>query len=85
MFVPLMASRLMLSLKKAAAEPRGAWSVATMTTFGPGKPLGGGTLAFASQTLSESCESSAPPNEENMELEFVPGLFRNRGSRQQLS
>ena len=80
-----MATRLMLSLKKAAAEPKGAWSVATMTNFSVGWPPRDGTLEFASQTFDGSGKSSAPPNGENMELESGPGLFRNRGSQGQLS
>ena len=85
MFVPLMASRLMLSLKKAAAEPTGAWSVATMTTFSMEWSPKDGTPDFASQTFGGSREISAPPNEGGMELESGPGLFRNRGSLQQVS
>jgi hypothetical protein len=79
MFIPIMASRLMLSLKKAAAEPTGAWSVTTMSNFSLGRPPGDGTLYFASPTLDT--EISAPPDEEGMELDSVPELPRNRGSR----
>lgn len=79
MLVPLMASRLMLSLKKVAAEPTGAWPVATMTTLSVERPPTDATPDFTSQKLGGSCEISAPPNEEDIELASGPGLFWNHG------
>jgi hypothetical protein len=73
-----MATHLMLSLKKAAAEPMGSWSVATMTDVNTG------TLHFTPQMLGAQREASTLSNEGDMELESVPSLLRNRGSQQQL-
>ena len=48
-----MASRLMLSLKKAAGEPREMWSLETMTN-----PGWSGTARFASRAPDELQEIS---------------------------
>lgn len=75
-----MASRLMLSLKKAAIEP--AWSLTTMTGLDRGMTLedGTGTIRFASRMLDGSQEileeTHALPNEGDIELEPMP---RNGG------
>ena len=47
--IPIMVSRLMLSLKKAAAEPTGLWSIATMESTNRGMRPEDGTLHFASK------------------------------------
>ena len=69
-FVPVMASRLMLSLKKAAIEPAGQWSLETMSNCGR---AGTQTIHFASRAFDMSHEIS---NGEDVELESIP---RNRG------
>lgn len=78
-FVPVMASRLMLSLKKAAAKPTVPWSLTTMTNSGKGKTPEIGTIRFASWTLSGSQEISgtlSPSNEGDVELESMPSNRR---------
>lgn len=74
-FVPMMASRLMLSLKKAAMEPFGQWSLSSMTD----RDRGGAdlvTIQFASRMINVSREvpepTTVPPNGGEMELEFIP-------------
>ena len=71
----MMASRLMLSLKKAAVEPFGEWSLSTLTGR-EGTTTGLVTIQFASRPLNASREApeptAVPPNEGEMELEFIP-------------
>ncbi|KAF9643257.1 hypothetical protein BDM02DRAFT_1545403 [Thelephora ganbajun] len=79
--LPIMASRLMLSLKKVATEPKGSWSLSTMTN--PGWRVSS-DLRFVSQTFGmphETPETPASPNEEDVELESMARLPRNRGSQ----
>ena len=83
MFLPIMASRLMLSLKKVATEQMGLWSLSTMGDLRRGRP-DRGTIQFASP-FGESYETSEtlpPSNEEEIELDSVPKLPRDRGSHQ---
>jgi len=78
MFLPIMTSRLMLSLKKVATEPMGMWSLSTM---GPGR----GTIHFASDVFDGSqgiSETLPPQNEEDVELDSVPRLSRDSGPQQ---
>ncbi|KAF9783518.1 hypothetical protein BJ322DRAFT_1110412 [Thelephora terrestris] len=73
-FVPIMASRLMLSLKKAANEPHGPWSVETMTDSGRATRRME-TIRFASRAFDEShrtSETLSSPNGEDIELESAP-------------
>ena len=80
-----MASRLMLSLKKAAAESTGPRFTTTMISPSEGRVPENGTLLFASQALDGPHETPETPtllNEEDIELEFTPGFPRNSGSRQ---
>lgn len=53
--VPLMASHLMLSLKKASLEQTGAWSLSTMTNLSRGLPTDV-TIRFASQVPGGTCD-----------------------------
>jgi len=79
--IPAMASRLMLSLKKAAVEPAGPWSLSTMsepvgvtarerrtTRFTLRMPYGSYGASVTS-TLSDTVD---------IELEYTPRLPRNR-------
>lgn len=69
-----MSTRLMVSLKKAAVEPVGPWSLAAMTDFGSGGSSGG-SLRFASRMFYVSrkiSETLVTPDEEAMELEPAP-------------
>lgn len=78
MFLPIMTSRLMLSLKKVATEPTGMWSLSTMARER-------GTIHFASYGFGVSHEISEtlpPPNEEGVELDSVSHLPRDSGSQQ---
>lgn len=70
-----MASRLMLSLKKTAAEPQGGWSLETMTGTHRG-PIG-----FAPQATGRSHEIPLTPSEVDIELDVVPSSSRNHGLR----
>ncbi|KAF9643583.1 hypothetical protein BDM02DRAFT_3123236 [Thelephora ganbajun] len=88
MFLPIMASRLMLSLKKAATEPNELWSFSTMANFDTERSPEDGTIRFVSRTFDvpfEISDTTTSPNGEDIELESIPRLPRNRGSRQQPS
>ena len=82
-FVPIMATHLMLSLKKAAAEPTGPWSIATMTDVSTGRPPDEAPR-FTSRIFGASRETSTPPNEGDVELDSLPSVLRNRRSQQQI-
>ncbi|KAF9648022.1 hypothetical protein BDM02DRAFT_2449903 [Thelephora ganbajun] len=74
--IPIMVSRLMLSLKRAAIEPTLPWSLATMTlsSHGTGTRPGVGTLHFVSRTFDVSHgipRTLTPPDEEDVELESM--------------
>ena len=72
---PIMASRLMLSLKKAAVEPRGPWSQATTPDFGRRGSPGDGTFCLVPPTLGGSYEHpEIPKNKEDIKLESMPRL-----------
>lgn len=78
-----MATRLMLSLKRAADAPTDAWSLSTMGDFGRGRPTDG-SLHFASQTFDASHqipEAFVASNGENIELESMPELPQDYVSR----
>ena len=65
--IPIMTSRLMLSLKEAAVEPTEPWSLSTMSDFNTGRD----GVNFASRRVSglgETVETSTLPNEEDMEF-----------------
>jgi len=69
--IPLMISRLLLSLKKASVGPTSAWSFSTNTIQGIS---GNGTARFAPQLVSgldDTLETPPSPNlvEEGLELE----------------
>jgi len=79
-FVPMMASRLMLSLKKAAIEPNVPWSLKTMSDSGRRTTLE--TIHFASWALDGSHEISGIPtlpSGRDIELESISRLPRDRG------
>ena len=71
MFLPIMACRLMLSLKKAASEPRGMWTL-TNKPGNEGGILTNESLRFvAARPLGASGEifdTLSPPNGEDVEL-----------------
>ena len=64
-----MASRLMLSLKKAAVEPTRPWSLETMTGCSTSTPSQVGTIRFAPRTFEVS-ETPFPQNEEDVDSEL---------------
>ncbi|KAF9642340.1 hypothetical protein BDM02DRAFT_3124642 [Thelephora ganbajun] len=75
MLVPVMASRLMLSLKKAGVQPKAMWSIPTMTDPSGGRSTEDGTIRFASQVpggLREISLTPAAQNEEGIELDAIP-------------
>lgn len=75
MLLPIMASRLMLSVKRATAEPAGLWSLSTMAESGREKPSESDTVQFVPQMFGVSCESPedpTPPNEAEIELDPLP-------------
>ena len=65
----------MLSLKKAAAEPFGEWSLSTMTNRDQGATKELVNIQFASRTPNVSRgvsePTTVPPDEGEMELEFI--------------
>ena len=79
-----MASRLMLSLWKAAAEPPPLRNTTTTTNPNRGRLQEDETDHPASQVLGphETGEASALPGGESIELECRPGYPRNHGSPQ---
>jgi len=82
-FVPAMASRLMLSLKKATVQPNKPWSLDTMTTVNQGTSTDGRTGYSAQRVrggLDETSPTPAVPNEEDIELGAVLRLPWNRDS-----
>ena len=77
--VPIMASRLMLSLKKATTGPDMSWSLRTMSETGGAAAFG--TIHFASCTIGgphEVSEAPTPPNAGDIELESIPRVPRDR-------
>lgn len=69
--IPVMASRLMLSLKKASVGPRGVWSLDTMTNAASGNLEEDGTIRFASRVPNRFREiqpNSSALDGENIEL-----------------
>lgn len=74
MLLPIIASRLMLSVKRAAVEPTGLWSLSTMGGSGRGGPAEDGTLRFASRIFGVSPEavSTSPSSEGDIELDSLP-------------
>lgn len=86
MFIPTMASRLMLSLKKASVEPKGPWYFSTMSSAGGRGSPESGNLGFTPQTSSGTREvretlGPLPSNEGVIELDFVLPLSQHRESR----
>ena len=83
LLLPVLTSRMMLSLKKLAAEPAARWSLSTRVDFGGGKsPQGNGTVLFAPLDLSGgSSEPSTLPSEGDIELGPVPHLSQDPGSQ----
>ena len=74
-----MASRLMLSLKKAATEPTELWSLSTMGDLRRGKFPEQGSIQFTSYGFNAShgvSETLPPPNHEGVELDSMPRLPR---------
>ena len=77
MFIPLMASRLMLSLKKAAVQLNKPWSLETMTNISQGRPTEGRTSYSAQWVHGGSREISRTPavlNDEDIEFNAVSRL-----------
>ena len=75
-----MASRLMLSLKKAAAGPQVVWSLEIMTNPSWGSTVEEATLRFAPRVSGGRHELSlvsAGRDEEDVELDPVPRMLRN--------
>jgi hypothetical protein len=75
MFLPIMASRLMLSLKKATAQPTRPWSLKTMTSTSQGRSTGNETINSVPRVPRGSHEiprSPAAQNGGDIELGAVP-------------
>ncbi|KAF9781781.1 hypothetical protein BJ322DRAFT_1078244 [Thelephora terrestris] len=73
--VPVMASRLMLSLKKASAEPKAVWSLKTMTNATSGELAEDGTIRFAARVPGRfhgSAFAPAASDREYIELDATP-------------
>lgn len=80
MFLPMMASRLMLSLRKAASEPTGLWSL-SKTTRGGWRSTGGDVEFIGHHTPCETSDSRPSPSEADVELGSLPRLARKSGPR----
>lgn len=88
MLIPLMASRLMLSLKKAAAEP--ARVITLSKTSNPGSSVTNRTMRFSSRVpggLPEVPGVPVPPAffEEGVELGSISRMSRKDGYDYQAS
>jgi len=73
--IPVMASRLMLSLKKATAQPKILQSLDTMTSIGRGRSAGDETTNFAPRVLiglHETSRAPVAPSGGDMELGAMP-------------
>jgi hypothetical protein len=73
----------MLSLKKAAAEPEGPWSVDTMRSVSWGSSGEGGAIRFAPWQVSGGTDQlslTPTPPDEDIELGAIPSLPRNSES-----
>ena len=79
--IPVMASRLMISLKKAGSGPAELGSLPTID-LDPTSPADNETACFASQVVDGShgnSGTSPTPNQEDMELDSTLRWPRNRG------
>jgi hypothetical protein len=74
-FLPMMACRLMLSLKKAASEPTGLWSLSNPSSRGQSS----GTIQFVAPVFDTS-DTIVQPAGDDIELGDVPGSPRKSGS-----
>lgn len=75
LLIPIMASRLMISLKKATAQAKIPWSLDTMTTISLGRSTEDGVVNSTPRVpggLHEISLTSAAQNEEDMELGAMP-------------
>ena len=73
MFVPVMASRLMLSLKKAAVQPKVVWSLNAMGVSNPGRLPERRNIQLAPQVSSALHDTlPTPAIDEDIELAAVP-------------
>ncbi|KAF9646677.1 hypothetical protein BDM02DRAFT_3188645 [Thelephora ganbajun] len=73
-FGPVMVSRLMLSLKKAAVDPKAQWSLETMSNLSRRKSTRDGTVRFAPSAPDRPHEISVtwdPPDEEDIEFDVM--------------
>jgi len=78
--IPMTASHLMLSLKKAAVDPKQLWSLPTMANLSHGRSVEGGTVDFAPRIRGgshEIPETFTPSDEESIEFDSVPRLSQN--------
>ena len=79
-FVPMMASRLMLSLKKAATQPKQLWSLDTMATISGGRTLES-VASYSAQRMHRGLHGTSQTpsalDEEDVELNAV-GLESSR-------
>ena len=81
--VPVMASRLMLSLKKATVQPKILWSLDAMVSIGRGRSTGDGTInptPPVPRGFPEISRASTASSEEDMELDVIPPLPPSRNS-----
>lgn len=74
--VPLMVSRLMLSLKKATVEPTEVWSLSTLASLSQGTTLSEGTVRFAPHVPGGSDDALGNPSspsfvDDGVELEPI--------------
>ena len=76
-----MASRLMLSLKKASVKPAGQWSLDTMSSSSGREPRGGETIRFASRAFDSNqipeTLGLSTLDGRNVELESMSGLSQD--------
>jgi len=68
-----MTTRLMLSLKRAAAEPKGTWTLSTMPVFVRKWPKVDQSVHFPLRTFEvpHGTETPTPPNEEDTEFKSM--------------
>ena len=73
-FVPVMASRIMLSLKKLSAQPKTPWCLETLTAASHGRSTEDGVVHLTLRLPGrqrKTPQNSMAPSEEGVELDGV--------------
>lgn len=80
-FLPMMACRLMLSLRKAASETTELWSLSNTSQGGRRRSTGGNIEFVGFDTSCETSDSRPSPSEADVELGSLPRLPQDSGTQ----